>query len=203
MTGVQTCALPISKTHIPQYSDLDERRYFAPAQDLKTIPAGVFGLETLPFGTKILFTDTNNTEISFAIEIGEDLWAQIPPSCEHVNEGALIIANLSARNILIGKEVHCKNLIIAQSGRGTSAYIYANAGSGESTTDLVFAGQNIIAENGKILNESRSFTTGLLCTDVDIQRLQGERRKCNSFLGTEKHLHISLPLVNEIGRAHV
>lgn len=187
----------VPKTHIPHCGDFDEKRYFARAQDITTIPAGIFGSAPLPFGTKILFTDITQKDISFAIEIGEDLWAQVPPSCGHVNEGALIIANLSASNTLIGKEAYCKNLLITQSGRGVSAYIYANAGSGESTTDLVFAGRNIIAENGTILTESKAFTTGLTCTEIDLSRLQGERRKYNSFSSTEKYTHISLPLLNE------
>ncbi|HKL87006.1 MAG TPA: NAD(+) synthase [Treponemataceae bacterium] len=203
----------VPKTHIPNYGEFYELRHFTAApEEIATpgtcekhltharenyIPAGVFGPEPVLFGTKILFSDEITTAVSFAVEICEDLWVPSPPSCEHVREGALIIANLSASNTVIGKDDYRRNLVVSQSGRCVSAYIYANAGSGESTTDLVFAGHNIIAENGTILSESETFTTGLTCTDIDTLRLLAERRRLNTFGTSANYLKVFIPLIKE------
>ncbi|ULQ59455.1 NAD(+) synthase [Brucepastera parasyntrophica] len=168
----------IPKTYLPNYGEFYEKRHFSPApKAMFTIPAGVFGNDPVPFGTNILFTDEKNADMSFAVEICEDLWAPVPPSSAHVQAGAVIIANLSASNEIVGKSDYRRNLVAGQSAKGMCAYVYANAGHGESTTDMVFSGHNLIAENGIILAESVLFSTGLICTDIDITRLLQERRR--------------------------
>ena len=176
----------IPKTHIPNYGEFYELRHFAPAPvEMQMIPAGVFGPEAVPFGTKILFTDDRNQDIAFAVEICEDLWVPVPPSSSHAKAGALIVANISASNELIGKAAYRRTLVGGQSGHGVCAYVYADAGRGESTTDMVFSGHNLIAENGTILAESKLFSSGILCTDIDTSRLLQERRRMNTFTGGE------------------
>ncbi len=172
----------VPKSHIPTYGEFYELRHFtaAPAQT-EMIPAGVFGPEAVPFGTKLLFADDKNRDIAFAVEICEDLWVPAPPSSAHVRAGALIIANLSASNEIIGKAAYRRALVTGQSGSGICAYVYSDCGSGESTTDMVFSGHNLIAENGALLCESPLFSTGLLCAEVDCSRLLQERRRLNTF----------------------
>ena len=172
----------VPKTHIPNYGEFYEVRHFAPAPaESAVIPTGVFGPNEVPFGTRLLFSDEHTPELTFAVEICEDLWVPAPPSSDHVRAGALIIANLSASNEIIGKAAYRRTLVAGQSGRGVCGYIYADAGSGESSTDMVFPGHNLIAENGTIIAEQPLFTPGLLCTDIDIRRLLHERRRMNTF----------------------
>lgn len=172
----------VPKTHIPNYGEFYELRHFVPAPTVtRMIPSGIFGSEPVPFGTRLLFTDERNQDLSFAAEICEDLWVPSPPSSSHVKEGALIVANLSASNEVIGKAEYRRTLVGGQSGRAVCAYVYADSGQGESTTDLVFSGHNLIAENGVILAESRLFSSGLICADIDTGRLLQERRRMNTF----------------------
>ncbi len=174
----------VPKTHIPNYGEFYELRHFAPAPEvMQMIPAGVFGPDAVPFGKRILFTDEKNQDLSFAVELCEDLWVPSPPSSSHASEGALIIANLSASNEIIGKAAYRRSLVTAQSGRGICAYLYADAGEGESTTDMVFSGHDMIAENGTLLAESSLFSSGLICADIDTGRLLQERRRMNTFAG--------------------
>lgn len=172
----------VPKTHIPNYGEFYEIRHFTPApRETSDIPAGILGPYPVPFGTDLLFADENLPELAFAVEICEDLWVPAPPSSRHVQAGALVIANLSASNEVIGKAEYRRTLVTAQSGRGLCAYVYADAGAGESTTDMVFAGHNMIAENGSMLAESPLFSSGLLLADVDTERLLQERRRVNTF----------------------
>jgi NAD+ synthase (glutamine-hydrolysing) len=172
----------VPKTHIPNYGEFYELRHFTPAPgETRMIPAGVFGPESVPFGTRILFADEKNQDISFAAEICEDLWVPSPPSSSHARAGALLVANLSASNEVIGKAAYRRTLVTGQSGRAVCAYIYADAGQGESSTDMVFSGHNLIAENGAILAESALFSNGLICADIDTGRLLQERRRMNTF----------------------
>lgn len=172
----------IPKTHIPNYGEFYELRHFTPApESTEMIPAGVFGPEPVPFGTKLLFCDEKNQDIAFAVEICEDLWVPDPPSSAHAKSGALIIANLSASNEIVGKAAYRRSLVSSQSGRCVSAYLYADAGGGESSTDMVFSGHNLIGENGAILAESPLFSSGLLVSDIDTGRLLQERRRINTF----------------------
>lgn len=172
----------VPKTHIPNYGEYYEVRHFTGApEETQMIPAGIFGPDPVPFGTRILFTDEKNMDLALAVEICEDLWVPSPPSSSHALGGALIVANLSASNEIIGKAAYRRSLVSGQSASAVCAYLYADAGQGESTTDMVFAGHNMIAENGAMLAESALFSSGLLCTDIDTGKLLQERRRMNTF----------------------
>lgn len=187
----------VPKTNIPNYGEFYELRHFAPAPEkTEYIPEGVFGSDAVPFGTKLLFADDRIPDLSFAIEICEDLWVPNPPSSSHVAAGAVIVTNLSASNELIGKASYRRTLVSNQSGRGVCAYLYADAGEGESTTDMVFSGHNLIAENGAIIAESALFSQGLVATEIDVRKLLNERRRLNTFpyAGGDEYTRISFAL---------
>ena len=133
--------------------------------------------EMIPFGTSLLFTCENNKNLTVAVEIGEDLWAPNPKSTAHALMGATIIAGLAACDEGTGKREYRRELIKNQSARLHCGYVYANAGEGESTTDFVFSGSNLIVENGVVLSEAFPYETGILVNDVDVERLVGERRR--------------------------
>ncbi|HPS43524.1 MAG TPA: NAD(+) synthase [Treponemataceae bacterium] len=187
----------VPKTHLPNYGEFYELRHFTPAPaENGTIPPGILGPEAVPFGTKILFCDEKNPDIAFACEICEDLWVPNPPSTAHAQAGALLLANLSASNEIVGKAAYRRTLVTGQSGRAVAAYLYADAGSGESTQDMVFSGHNLIAENGAIVAESALFSSGLLVADVDVGKLLQERRRMNTYEGdSSSYARVSLPLV--------
>ena len=165
----------IPKTFLPNYNEFYEKRQFAPA-DGQNKQTEFFG-ETVPFGTHIIFSDVNCPSVRVAAEICEDLWAVKPPSAEHALNGANIIVNLSCSNEVVGKKEYREQLIRSHSSRLNCAYVYADAGEGESTTDLVFGGHDVISENGKILSESALFTIGLTVAEVDVGYLDFIRRK--------------------------
>lgn len=171
----------VPKTYIPNYSEFYERRHFAPAPKHGGSVYLSAKFPDVPFGTDIMICDAENPDLVIGAEICEDLWTPAPPSTALALSGATVIVNLSASNEIIGKADYRRTLVSSQSGRLASAYIYADAGQGESTTDLVFAGHNIIAENGAVLAESELFDGSLLSADIDLQRLVQERRKTNTF----------------------
>ena len=138
--------------------------------------------EMIPFGTSLLFTCENDKNLTVAVEIGEDLWAPNPKSTGHALMGATIIAGLAACDEGTGKREYRKSLISNQSARLHCGYIYANAGEGESTTDFVFSGNNLIVENGTVLSEAAPYDTGILSTHIDVERLVGERRRNPLFV---------------------
>lgn len=146
--------------------------------------AGLFACETVP-------------NLVLGVEICEDLWATEPPSARLARGGATVILNLSASNELVGKSGYRRNLVVGQSGRLVCGYVYADAGEGESTTDLVFTGHNMIAENGALLAERR-FATGLTISEIDVDRLAYERRRMTTFNGQRQadlwRASFSLPL---------
>lgn len=133
------------------------------------------------FGTNILFNCEKIKNFKFAIEICEDLWTPNPPSTSHALAGATVIANLSASDETTGKDIYRRNLVSGQSARTISAYIYADAGEGESSTDLVFAAHNMIAENGNILAEAERFKNEIVYADIDLDRLAAERQRMTTF----------------------
>ena len=135
----------------------------------------------IPFGTNLIFNCYNIENFSFAIEICEDLWAPNPPSTGHTLAGAAVIANLSASDETTGKDAYRRSLVSGQSARTISAYIYADAGEGESSTDLVFAAHNIIAENGNIISEAKRFKNETIYADIDLDRLSAERQRMTTF----------------------
>ena len=169
----------VPKCLIPSYSEFYEGRHYSSGEDVDT--EVVLCGQTVPFGMKQLFVCREEKRFCIAAEICEDLWGAIPPSSGHALAGATVIVNLSASNEVTGKSVYRRELVKNQSARLFAAYIYADAGEGESTTDMVYSGHNIIAENGTVLAESERFTTGLCVTEIDVQRLWNERRRVTTF----------------------
>ncbi len=169
----------VPKTNLPNYNEFYEKRWFTEA--LSENKRVMFGGKEVPFGTNLLFRSKNNDDFVFSVEICEDLWTVIPPSSYHAKAGASLIFNLSAGNEITGKDIYRKNLVESQSARLLCGYVYACAGEGESTTDIVFSGHNIMAENGKILRESGRFKNEIIFADFDLSYLRSERRKNTSF----------------------
>ena len=169
----------VPKSHIPNYGEFYEKRHYSAAPSgLKDI---YFAGQHVKFGTKLLFRCTKLPEFTLAAEICEDLWAPLPPSTAHALAGATVIANLSASDETVGKAEYRRALVSQQSARLLCAYLYADAGHGESTTDMVFSGHNLIAENGALLQESLPFGAGLACTELDLGRMAAERCRNTSF----------------------
>ena len=172
----------IPKLCIPGYSEFYEQRHFTSGADMPFQSISVCGQDTLFSGcTPLVFPCNAMPDFSFGVEICEDLWAPEPPSAKLAQAGAHIIVNLSASDELVGKADYRRDLVRQQSGRLLCAYLYADAGFGESTQDLVFAGHNLIAENGAMLAESRLFEGGVIYADIDVQRLAHERQRMNTF----------------------
>ena len=169
----------VPKTHLPNNNEFYEKRWFTSGGLVDKQTISIAG-EQIPFGTDLLFTDGSFT---FGIEICEDLWVPIPPSSQQALHGAEIIFNLSATNELIGKHQYLRQLIEQQSARCNAGYVYASAGAGESTTDVVYAGNGLIAENGKIISASErfSFEPQLIVNDIDVERLQAERIRNTNY----------------------
>ena len=171
----------VPKKFLPNYNEFYEKRHFTAAAEGE-FDIELFG-EKVPFGLGLLFECRQLPELVFAAELCEDLWAAEPPSIALALGGATVIANLSASNEVIGKDAYRRELVSGQSARLLCGYIYASAGSGESTQDLVFSGHDIIAENGLILAESSLYSTGLTVTEIDVKKLAAERRRNTSFIG--------------------
>lgn len=169
----------VPKTNVPNYAEFYEMRYFTPWNGDNRIAC--INDDMIPFGTDILFTSDTVEHFTFAVEICEDLWVAAPPSVRHSLAGAVIIANLSASNEVTAKAEYREMLVKAQSAKLYCGYIYADTGYGESTTDLVFGGDNMIAENGTILTRSKRFTNECVYTELDLDRLISERKKSNTF----------------------
>ncbi|MBN2559269.1 MAG: NAD(+) synthase, partial [Clostridia bacterium] len=171
----------VPKSYLPNYAEFYEKRWFASGKGISTeiTLAGA----RVPFGDDLIFEADGNEECSFAVEICEDLWAVSPPSCGYSQGGAHMIFNLSASNDLVGKYEYRKKLIEQQSARCICGYVYASASSGESTTDLVFGGHCLAAENGRILAESERFDFDghSLITEIDTGLIGHDRRKNNVF----------------------
>ena len=185
-----------TKTFLPNYGEFYEMRQFTPGPEKARYIS--FNGEEIPFGPQLLFQAAEMEDLIVAAEICEDVWSPVPPSIGAALEGATVIVNCSASDETIGKDTYRRALISGQSARLISGYIYANAGEGESTTDLVFGGHNIIAENGTILKEAKRFANEMIVSEIDIFRLLSERRKNTTFQTTEeRHLpkvlfHISV-----------
>ena len=170
----------VPKTYLPNYKEFQEQRWFTSATELwdKTIS---IGNNAYPMNSHLLFT---SGQVKIGIEICEDLWVPVPPSSLLAMEGANILVNISASNELIGKHHYLRSLIRQQSARCMAGYVYTSAGFGESSTDLVFAGNGIIAENGNLLEESPRFTMQeqLIISEIDVENLQNDRRVNTSFM---------------------
>lgn len=170
----------VPKTYLPNYKEFQEQRWFTSASDLQETTVTI-GHQSYPLTSHLLFT---SGQVSVGIEICEDLWVPVPPSSILAMAGANILVNISASNELIGKHNYLRSLICQQSARCLAGYIYASAGFGESSTDLVFAGNAIISENGNLLSESPRFTLEeqLTISEIDIESLQYDRRVNTSFV---------------------
>ncbi len=169
----------VPKTHLPNYSEFYEMRYFSPAPK-QTTTIDFFG-QQVPFGTSLLFKWDEVQNFVLAVEICEDLWSPCPPSTAHALNGATVVCNLSASNETIGKAEFRRSLVKATSQRLVCSYLYANTGSGESTTDTVYGGHHIIASNGYILNETAPFSGEAAITDIDLHEILHERQRMNTF----------------------
>jgi NAD+ synthase (glutamine-hydrolysing) len=172
----------VPKSFIPNYKEFYEDRWFAAAATARSHKIVLNG-EVVPFGTDQLFEVADVPGLLIGVEICEDLWVPIPPSSFQALQGATVLLNLSASNEVIGKANYRRQLVVNQSGRCMAAYIYASCGVWESTTDVVFGGHCLIAENGTLLTESRRFEREetLLAADVDLDRLRADRIRTNSF----------------------
>ena len=173
----------VPKSFLPNYNEFYEARQFTPAFENNT--SITLRNETVPFGTKLIFRCIELPSFKLAVEICEDLWVPNPPSIGHSLAGAVIIANLSAGNEIIGKGSYRRELVNGQSARLRCGYVYSGAGTGESTGDAVYSAHCIISENGYLLSESELFSEGLTINEIDLQRLDLERRKLNCFNSEE------------------
>lgn len=181
----------IPKTNIPNYGEFYEARHFAKAPE-ETGEIRI-GHAVAPFGTKFLFCCDEMPSFKLAIEICEDLWVGNAPSIAHGAAGATIIANLSASNEIVTKDAFRRTLVVSQSAKLLTGYIYADAGDGESTTDLVFSGHNIIAQNGAILAESKPFASGYAITEFDLEALAHDRRRITTYGADTPQGYLNIP----------
>ncbi len=172
----------VPKSYIPNYAEFYEERWFSSGKDLNE-SISLLGND-VPFSPNTIFKAIGNEKASFAIEICEDLWAGIPPSSYHVKKGAHMIFNLSASNELVGKVDYRKQLVIGQSASGICGYIYCSAGPNESSTDLVYGGHTLIAENGRLLAKGKrfSFESTITIGEIDLSLLAHDRMKNTVYM---------------------
>lgn len=185
--GEVLCLIP--KTHLPNYNEFYEKRWFAAwgkGVEGVSVDTSYFD-KPLTVTRNVVFRDKTESRFTVSAEICEDLWAADSPSVLHAENGANIIVNLSCSDETVGKAEYRRNLVTVQSAKLSCAYVYADAGEGESTTDLVFAGHNLIAENGTLLKESKLFDNSMINADIDVGFLDYERSKVfnSDFTGEE------------------
>ena len=169
----------VPKTYLPNYGEFYEKRQFTSGStevELVTVCG-----QQVPFGTSLLFRCRQMPSFVLGVELCEDLWSALPPSTFHALAGATVIANLSASDETVGKAEYRRALVANQSARLLCSYLYASAGHGESTQDMVFAGHDLIAENGTVLSENEPFDGGFAETEIDCQRMEAERARNTSF----------------------
>lgn len=186
----------VPKSYIPNYNEFYEVRHFASGAELSaevTLPDG----NVVMMDREQLFVCDQMPKLKIAAELCEDLWTPNPPSIAHAMEGADVIVNLSASNEITGKSAYRKELVCGQSARLICAYIYASAGEGESTQDLVFSGHNMIAENGRLLAESKRFGHGVIYTEIDVEKLIAERRRMTTFTTENTYAEVEFELEEE------
>lgn len=175
LSGGQVLGI-VPKSYLPNYAEFYEGRYFSSGKELERVLE-----DEIPVSPHLLFCAEGMENVKIAAEICEDLWVVEPPSVEHVKAGATIIVNLSASNAVAGKSDYRRKLVSAQSSKLGCGYIYASAGEGESTMDVVYSGHNLLAENGALLNESELFSTGLTMTEFDVDCISYERMRKNTY----------------------
>ena len=186
----------VPKKYLPNYNEFYELRHFTPGKE--AVEWIEWDGEQIPFGMNLLFSCRTMPNLTVAAEICEDLWAPAPPSVQHALAGATVIVNLSASDEMTGKDMYRKSLVSAQSARLICGYIYASAGEGESSTDLVFGGHNLIGENGAILKESRRFSNEMILGELDVNRLVSERRRMTTYPAAERENYVTVPFELEI-----
>lgn len=191
----------VPKSFLPTYNEFYEKRWFASPQALQQSTVVLMG-QAVPVGVNLLF---HLSHAVFSIEICEDLWSPLPPSCVHTLKGADIIFNPSASTETTGKSHYRRSLVVQQSARCLCGYVYAASGVDESSTDVVFSGHNIIAENGEMLTELPPFSKNseMIIADVDVEKIRNERARNSSFslaeypmLAQSEYKHISLDEIN-------
>ena len=170
----------VPKSCIPNYNEFYEVRHFTSGM-AEVVQVPLTEDITVPMGTKLLFSCKEMPELKIGVEICEDLWTPQPPSISHALNGATLIVNLSASDEITGKDTYRKNLVSGQSARLLCGYIYASAGDGESTQDVVYSAHNMIAENGSILAEAKRFANETIYSEIDVLRLDMERRRMTTF----------------------
>ncbi|MDO5521752.1 MAG: NAD(+) synthase [bacterium] len=189
----------VPKKNIPNYSEFYEARYFKPGNE--EIEYVTIAGKQVPFGVKLIFECTNVPLFTLGVEVCEDVWVPIPPSSYHAMAGAMVIANVSASDETTGKDGYRHALIGNQSARLISGYIYTSAGSGESTTDVVYSGHNLIMENGTLLAQSKRFINGnhITYSEIDLGKLDEERRRMTTYQTAkpEGYEYISFELQNQ------
>ncbi len=200
----------VPKKNLPNYSEFYEQRHFTEGfekvinvnfgENLSKEEENVEKL-VVPMGTKLMFKCKNCHDFVVAAEICEDLWVPNPPAIEHAMAGATVIVNLSASDEITGKAAYRRELVKGQSARLICGYVYADAGEGESTTDLVFSGHNIIAENGRIIKESKRFVNEIAICEMDLDRIKNERRKMTTYISDacEEYTVVEFDVNTEIG----
>ena len=181
----------VPKVNIPSYAEFYEGRHFAEGN--REPKEFTFDGKTIPFGANILFACENIRGLLVGCEICEDLWVADPPSTDHALKGATLIANLSASNETIGKDEYRELLVKSGSARMICGYIYTSAGEGESTQDLVFGGHNMIAENGIVLTQKKTFQCETIYGDIDIQRILSERKRMGTFGEEPQAVYLKIP----------
>ncbi|MDD7739738.1 MAG: NAD(+) synthase [Fusicatenibacter sp.] len=169
----------VPKKYLPNYNEFYEMRHFTPG--MERVEMTEFAGKEVPFGMNLLFSCREMPHLTVAAEICEDLWTPMPPSVNHALAGATVIVNLSASDEMVGKDSYRRSLVSSTSARLICGYIYATAGEGESTTDLVFGGQHLIAENGTVLGEAERFSNQMITADLDVDRLVSERRRMTTY----------------------
>lgn len=179
-----------AKEHIPNYGEFYEARHFTPAPDPVTV---AYCGRKVPLGKGLLFPCENVPGLTVAAELCEDLWGAQPPSAALAQNGATVVLNASCSDEVIGKAEYRRDLVKMWSGHLLCAYVYADGGPGESTTDMVFAGHDLIAENGALLGESQLFTHGLTTADIDLERLVQERRRMNTWQARRDSAVVRVP----------
>lgn len=174
----------IPKHYLPNYNEFYEARQFCSGKNLNT--SINIGRQIVPVSEKIMFTCNEMSSLRIAAEICEDVWVSNSPSIYHALNGANLIVNLSASNEIVGKSNYRKQLVSNHSAKIISGYIYACSGPSESTQDVVYSGHNLIAENGRVLAESKLFFEGIISAELDMKRLDAERRRWTTFESFEE-----------------
>ena len=184
------------KSYLPNYREFYEGRQFTPAAAALSGTIELAGQKDIPFGADIIFKVANVNNFNFFLEICEDVWVPIPPSSFAAMAGATVIGNLSASNITIGKSEYRHQLAANQSARCVAAYLYAAAGTGESTTDLAWDGHAMIYENGNLLTESARFSqqAQIIYSDIDLDRLAQDRMRLTLSVKMPLPTKTSFPL---------